>query len=81
MKSTTDQSMTATVNGCHLVKVGRQTEHEAMSRHQLFERVPIAKARGQKVRCQGLDEMNEGANGPYRAQQTRCNGSGPLCTI
>ena len=23
----------------HLVKVGRQTEHDAMTRHQLFERV------------------------------------------
>ena len=30
----------------HLVKVGRQTEHDAMIRHQLFERVPIAMARG-----------------------------------
>ena len=29
-----------------LVKVGRQTECEAMIRHQLFERVPIALARG-----------------------------------
>ena len=28
----------------HLVKVGRQTEHDAMTRHQLFERVPIARA-------------------------------------
>ena len=36
----------------HLVKVGRQTEHDAMTRHQLFERVPIALARGKKVRCQ-----------------------------
>ena len=49
----------------HLVKVGRQAEHEAMTRHQLFERVPIAMARGKKVRCQWLDEMKEGANGPF----------------
>ena len=35
-----------------------------MTRHQLFERVPIAMARGKKVRCQWLDEMKEGANGP-----------------
>ena len=35
----------------HLVKVGRRTEHDAMTRHQLFERVPIAMARGKKVRC------------------------------
>ena len=49
----------------HLVKVGRQTEHDAMVRHQLFERVPIAMARGKKVRCQWLDEMKEGANVPF----------------
>ena len=49
----------------HLVKVGRQTEHDAMTRHQLFERVPIARARGKKVRCQRLVEMKEGANGPF----------------
>ena len=49
----------------HSVKVGRQTEHDAMTRHQLFERVPIAMARGKKVRCQWLDEMKEGANGPF----------------
>ena len=49
----------------HLVKVGGQTEHEAMTRHHLFERVPIAMARGKKVRCQWLDEMKEGANGPF----------------
>ena len=36
-----------------------------MIRHQLFERVPIAMARGKKVRCQWLDEMKEGANGPF----------------
>ena len=48
----------------HLVKVGRRTECEAMIRHQLFERVPIALARGKKVRCQWLDEMKEGAGGP-----------------
>ena len=47
------------------MKVGRQTEHEAMTRHQLFERVPIAMARGKKVRCQWLDEMKEGAHGPF----------------
>ena len=29
----------------HLVKVGRQTEHEALTRHQLFERVPIEGSR------------------------------------
>ena len=49
----------------HLVKVGRQTEHDAMTRHQLFKRVPIAMARGKKVRCQWLDEMKEAANGPF----------------
>ena len=43
----------------HLVKVSRQAECEAMIRHQLFERVPIALARGKKVRCQWLDEMKE----------------------
>ena len=48
----------------HLVKVGRQTEHNAMTRHQLFERVPIEMARGKKVRCQWLEEMKEVANGP-----------------
>ena len=49
----------------HLVKVGRQNEHDAMIRHQLFERVPIAQARGKKVRCQWLDEMKEGVNGSF----------------
>ena len=49
----------------HLVKVGRQTEHDAMIRHQLFERVPIAKALGKKVRCQWLDEMKEGVKGSF----------------
>ena len=49
----------------HLVKVGRQTGHDAMTRHQVFERVPIAMARGKKVRCQWLDEMKEGAYGPF----------------
>ena len=49
----------------HLVKVGRQTECEAMIRHQLFERVSIILARGKKVRCQWLDEMKEGASGPF----------------
>ena len=49
----------------HMVKVGGQTEHDAMTRHPLFERVPIAMARGNKVRCQRLDEMKEGANGPF----------------
>ena len=50
----------------HLVKVGRQTEHEAMIRHQLFERVPIAMARVERVRCERLDEMiKEGTNGPF----------------
>ena len=34
----------------HVVKVGRRTECEAMIRHQLFERVPIALARGKTVR-------------------------------
>ena len=43
----------------HFVKVGRQTEHEAMTRHQLFERVPIAMVRVKKVRCQWLGEMKE----------------------
>ena len=49
----------------HLLKVGRQTEHDAMTRHQLFERVPIAMARVKDIRCQWLDEMKEGANGPF----------------
>ena len=49
----------------HLVQVGRRTDREAMIRHQLFERVPIASARGKKVRCQWLDEMKEGADGPF----------------
>ena len=48
----------------HLVIVGRQTEHDAMTRHQLFESVPIAMARGKKIRCQWLDGMKERANGP-----------------
>ena len=66
----------------HLVKVGRQTEHDAMTKHRLFERVPIAMARVETVRCQWLDEMEEGARGPFvRSPQTRCDGSGPLCTI
>ena len=56
----------------HLVKVGRQTEHDAMTRHQLFERVPIARAQGEKVRCQWLDELKEGANGPFvRSRRSR----------
>ena len=38
----------------HLVKVGRQTEHDAMTRHQLFERVPITMARGKKSDVNGL---------------------------
>ena len=36
-----------------------------MTRHQLFERVPISMARGKNVRCQLLDEMKEGGNGPF----------------
>ena len=36
-----------------------------MIRHQLFERVPIALARGKKVGCQWLDEMKEGLDGPF----------------
>ena len=36
-----------------------------MTRHQQFERVPIALARGKKVRCQWLDEMKEEADGPF----------------
>ena len=47
------------------MKVGRQTEHDAMIRHQLFERVPITKARGKKVRCQWLDEMKEVVKGSF----------------
>ena len=35
-----------------------------MTRHQLYERVPIAMARGKEVRCQWIDEMDEGGNGP-----------------
>ena len=61
----------------HWVKVGRQTEHDAMTRHQLFEGVLIAMDGGKKVRCQWLDEMKE----TTRVQQTRCDGSGPRCTI
>ena len=49
----------------HLVKVGRQTECEGMIRHQLFYRVPIGLAGGKKVRCQWLDEVNDGADGPF----------------
>ena len=49
----------------HLVKVGRQTEHGAMIRHRMFERVPITKARGKKVRCQWLDEMKKGVKGSF----------------
>ena len=69
MRSTRDQSVYDHKTGerlaPHLVKVGRRTECEAMIRHQLFERVPIALARGKKVRCQWLDEMKEGADGPF----------------
>ena len=36
-----------------------------MTRHELCERVPNAMARVKKVRCQWLDEMKEGANGPF----------------
>ena len=62
----------------HLAKVGRQTEHDAMTRHQLFKRVPIEMARGKKVRCQSLDEMKEGANGPFvRSRLVAMEGSGP----
>ena len=64
----------------HLVKVGRQIAHETMTRHQLFERVLIARARRKKVRCQWLDEMKEGSKWTIRARQTRCDGSGPWCT-
>ena len=49
----------------HLVKVGRQAECETMIRHQLFELVRIALAPGKKVRCQWLDEMKEGTDGPF----------------
>ena len=63
----------------HLVKVGRQIEHVAMIRHQLFERVPIAIPRSKKVRCQWLDEMKD--KWTIRVQQTRSDGSGPWCTI
>ena len=48
----------------HLVGVGLRTECEARIRHQLFDRVPIALARGKKVRCQWLDGIKEGADGP-----------------
>ena len=48
----------------HLVNVGIQTEHDAMTRHQLFKRVPRAMEQRKKVRCQWLDEMKEGATGP-----------------
>ena len=49
-----------------LVKVGRRTECEAMIRHQLFERVPIALARGKKVRRQWLDEIERGSRWTIR---------------
>ena len=49
----------------HWVKVVRQTEHDATTRRHLFERVPIVMARGKKVRCQWVDEMKHGANGPF----------------
>ena len=38
----------------HLVKLGRRTEHDAMTRHQLFERVPIAMAQVRKSDVNGL---------------------------
>ena len=47
------------------LKVGRQPEHDARIRHQLFGRVPITKARGKKVRCQWLNEMKEGVKGSF----------------
>ena len=53
-----------------MVKVGRQTEHDAMTRHQLFERVPIARARDER-----------GSKWTIRAQPTCCDGSGSWCTI
>ena len=36
-----------------------------MIRRQLFERVPISRARGKNLRCQWLDEMTEGTDGPF----------------
>ena len=48
-----------------LVKIGRRTECEATVRHQVFERVLIPLARGKKVRCQWLDEMKQGPDGPF----------------
>ena len=35
-----------------------------MVRHQLFQRVLISLARGKKVRCQVLDEVKQGSDGP-----------------
>ena len=48
----------------HLVNVGRRTQCEAMARHQLFERALIRLPRGKKVRCEWLDEMKQGPDGP-----------------
>ena len=48
----------------HLVNIGQRAECEAMVRHQLFERVLTPLARGKKVKCQWLDEMKQGSNGP-----------------
>ena len=63
-----------------LVKVGRQTECEAMNRHQLFERVPITLAHvGSRQEGQmsiaGRDERR--SRWTIRAKQARCDGSGP----
>ena len=43
----------------HLVKVGRQTEYDAMTRHQLFEGVPIEDAADEF----GFGEGREGRGG------------------
>ena len=59
----------------HLVKTGRGTECEAMIRHQLFDRVPIALP----SRQEGQMSMagRDGRESRWTTQQARCGGSGP----
>ena len=45
-----------------------------MIRHQLFERVPIALARGKKVRCQWLDGDERGKIISQEPRQSRMTG-------
>ena len=60
----------------HLVNIGVRTECEAMVRHQFIERVLIPLARGKKVRCQWLEEMKQGPDGPILRSRLFCDGSG-----